>query len=326
MANMSRQLENLGLLESVQEMPCGNLSGMVCRLAASMTGGGDHAAVRAVEMDPRFLAWGLELPEHPQEAALAGQEASQHACVQPSSGPPRQGLGEPSSSGGLAGEPGRTQPRSQALGCSLAPVHAPPGGLAPLRGLVEAPPSALRVSQSVSLGSSVESGQLGELTLPSQGPKASAHTEGLLGPLHEDSNVVSLSAAGEGTIEEGEADSDNQSVRSSSELLKNLHLDIGTLGGDFEHEAPRAEGEDRDGGSDGGRLPAGEVAQVFPSWSSGPQRRPRPRPRREQAGLRVCQRAAPPPAAPPLPHARGGQRQLAGHGRGQLEVAGAVQE
>ncbi|KAM7086702.1 centrosomal protein of 164 kDa isoform 2-T2 [Molossus nigricans] len=248
MANMSRQLENLGLLESVQEMPCGNLSGMVCRLAASMTGGGDHAAVRAVEMDPRFLAWGLELPEHPQEAALAGQEASPHACVQLSSGPPRQGLGEPSSSGGLAGEPGRTQPRSQALGCSLAPVHAPPGGLAPLRGLVEAPPSALRVSQSVSLGSSVESGQLGELTLPSQGPKASAHTEGLLGPLHEDSNVVSLSAAGEGTIEEGEADSDNQSVRSSSELLKNLHLDIGTLGGDFEHEALRAEGEDRDDG------------------------------------------------------------------------------
>ncbi|KAM7086708.1 centrosomal protein of 164 kDa isoform 7-T9 [Molossus nigricans] len=140
-------------------------------------------------------------------------------------------------------------PRSaMALGCSLAPVHAPPGGLAPLRGLVEAPPSALRVSQSVSLGSSVESGQLGELTLPSQGPKASAHTEGLLGPLHEDSNVVSLSAAGEGTIEEGEADSDNQSVRSSSELLKNLHLDIGTLGGDFEHEALRAEGEDRDDG------------------------------------------------------------------------------
>lgn len=54
---------------------------------------------------------------------------------------------------------------AQALGSSLAPVHVPPGGLAPLRGLVEPPPSALRVSQSVSLGSSVESGQLGELML-----------------------------------------------------------------------------------------------------------------------------------------------------------------
>lgn len=54
---------------------------------------------------------------------------------------------------------------AQALGPSLAPVHVPPGGLAPLRGLVEAPASALRGSQSVSLGSSVESGQLGELSL-----------------------------------------------------------------------------------------------------------------------------------------------------------------
>lgn len=54
---------------------------------------------------------------------------------------------------------------AQALGSSLAPVHVPPGGLAPLRGLVDAPASALRGSQSVSLGSPVESGQLGELTL-----------------------------------------------------------------------------------------------------------------------------------------------------------------
>ena len=54
---------------------------------------------------------------------------------------------------------------AQAPGSSLAPVHVPLGGLAPLRGLVDAPASALRGSQSVSLGSSVESGQLGELTL-----------------------------------------------------------------------------------------------------------------------------------------------------------------
>uniref|UniRef100_A0A452QJ67 Centrosomal protein of 164 kDa n=1 Tax=Ursus americanus TaxID=9643 RepID=A0A452QJ67_URSAM len=128
-------------------------------------------------------------------------------------------------------------PRSPlALGSSLAPVHVPPGGLAPLRGLVDAPASALRGSQSVSLGSPVESGQLGELTLPSQGLKTSGYTKGLLGSIHEDKNVLSLLALGEETNEEDEAESDNQSVRSSSELLKNLHLDIGALGGDFEYE------------------------------------------------------------------------------------------
>ncbi|XP_010828945.1 PREDICTED: centrosomal protein of 164 kDa [Bison bison bison] len=128
-----------------------------------------------------------------------------------------------------------------ALGSSLAPVHVPLGGLAPLRGLVDAPPSALRGPQSVSLGSSVESGQLGELLLPSQGLKPSAATKGLLGSIHEDKNALSLLALGEETNEEDEAESDNQSVRSSSELLRNLHLDIGALGGDFEYEeSPRA--------------------------------------------------------------------------------------
>ncbi|XP_044775186.1 centrosomal protein of 164 kDa isoform X1 [Neomonachus schauinslandi] len=127
-----------------------------------------------------------------------------------------------------------------ALGSSLAPVHVPPGGLAPLRGLVDAPASALRGSQSVSLGSSVESGLLGELMLPSQGLKTSAYTKGLLGSIHEDKNALSLLALGEETNEEDEVESDNQSVCSSSELLKNLHLDIGALGGDFEYEeSPR---------------------------------------------------------------------------------------
>ncbi|XP_045871948.1 centrosomal protein of 164 kDa isoform X6 [Meles meles] len=127
-----------------------------------------------------------------------------------------------------------------ALGSSLAPVHVPPGGLAPLRGLVDAPASALRGSQNVSLGSSAESGQLGELTLPSQGLKTSAYTKGLLGSIHEDKNALSLLALGEETNEEDEVESDNQSVRSSSELFKNLHLDIGALGGDFEYEeSPR---------------------------------------------------------------------------------------
>ncbi|XP_029771560.1 centrosomal protein of 164 kDa [Suricata suricatta] len=128
-----------------------------------------------------------------------------------------------------------------ALGSSLAPVHVPPGGLAPLRGPADALPSALRGSQSVSLGSSVESGQLGELSLPPQGLKTSAYTKGLLGSIHEDKKAFSLLALGEESNEQDAADSDSQSVRSSSELLKNLHLDVGALGGDFEYEeSPRA--------------------------------------------------------------------------------------
>uniref|UniRef100_A0A8C9PYE0 Centrosomal protein of 164 kDa n=1 Tax=Spermophilus dauricus TaxID=99837 RepID=A0A8C9PYE0_SPEDA len=127
-----------------------------------------------------------------------------------------------------------------ALGSSLAPVHIPLGGLAPLRGLMDPPPFALRGPQSANLGSSAESGQLGELPLPLQGLKTSAYTKGLLGSIHEDRNALSLLGLGEETNEEDEEESDNQSIRSSSELLKNLHLDLGTLGGDFEYEeSPR---------------------------------------------------------------------------------------
>ncbi|XP_012585277.1 PREDICTED: centrosomal protein of 164 kDa isoform X2 [Condylura cristata] len=126
------------------------------------------------------------------------------------------------------------------LGASLAPVHLPLGGLAPLRGLVDGPPASLRGPQNVSPGSSVESGQLREPPLLSQGLKTSACPKGLLGSIHEDKNALSLLALGEETNEEDEVESDNQSVHSSSELLKNLHLDIGALGGDFEcEESPR---------------------------------------------------------------------------------------
>ncbi|XP_076968916.1 centrosomal protein of 164 kDa isoform X11 [Tamandua tetradactyla] len=134
-----------------------------------------------------------------------------------------------------------TPKNALALGSSLAPVHVPLGGLAPLRGLMDAPPAALRGSQSVSLGSSVESSQLGELMLPSQGLKTSAYTKGLLGSIHEDKNTFNLLALGEETNEEYEEESDNQSLCNSSDLLKNLHLDIGALGDDFEYEeSPRS--------------------------------------------------------------------------------------
>lgn len=61
-----------------------------------------------------------------------------------------------------------------------------------------------------------------------------------MGSIHEDQNALSLLALGEETNKEDEVESDNQSVCSSSELLKNLHLDIGALEGDCEYEeSPR---------------------------------------------------------------------------------------
>ncbi|XP_040585781.1 centrosomal protein of 164 kDa isoform X7 [Mesocricetus auratus] len=127
------------------------------------------------------------------------------------------------------------------LGSPLAPVQAPLWNLAPLRGLGDAPPSALRGSQSMSLGSSADSGQIGEPTLPPQGLKTAACAKGFLGSAHEGRRALSLLALGEETNEEDEEESDNQSVRNSNELLKNLHLDLGALGGDFEYEeSPRS--------------------------------------------------------------------------------------
>ncbi|XP_059123731.1 centrosomal protein of 164 kDa [Peromyscus eremicus] len=127
------------------------------------------------------------------------------------------------------------------LGSPLAPVQAPLWSLAPLRGPGDAPPSALRGSQSVNLGSLADSGQLGEPTLPLQGLKTAACAKGFLGSAHEGKHALSLLALGEETNEEDKEESDNQSVRSSSELLKNLHLDLSALGGNFEYEeSPRS--------------------------------------------------------------------------------------
>ncbi|XP_035292514.1 centrosomal protein of 164 kDa isoform X2 [Cricetulus griseus] len=125
------------------------------------------------------------------------------------------------------------------LGSPLAPVQAPLWSLAPLRGLGDAPPSVLRGTQS--LGSSADSVQIGEPMLPPQGLKTATCAKGFLGSAHEGRRALSLLALGEETNEEDEEESDNKSVRSSGELLKNLHLDLGALGGHFEYEeSPRS--------------------------------------------------------------------------------------
>ncbi|XP_069894656.1 centrosomal protein of 164 kDa isoform X3 [Dipodomys merriami] len=243
MVKISRQLEGLGLPQSMQEAPCKDIASMVCFMATEssrMSSEGENEAVRAMERDPRFLTWGPELLEHPQELALAseGQEASQQAHCQPGSSSPQQGLVELSSDTGFTAEPGEMKLLNQALGSSLAPVHVPLWGLGPLRGHADVPPSAVLGSQSMSPGSATESGQLGELTLPL---KTSACARGLLGTIHQDKNALNLLALGEETNEEDEGESDNQSARSPSELLKNLHVDLEALGDNFAYEdSPRS--------------------------------------------------------------------------------------
>ncbi|XP_076432288.1 centrosomal protein of 164 kDa isoform X2 [Peromyscus maniculatus bairdii] len=242
MDKISRRRKGLGLPENMQEMPYKDVAGMVCCMATEssrMSSEGEHKAVRAQERDPGLLAWGPGLLEHSPEvtSAPAGQELSQQAQGQLSSGL-RQGLVQPSPDTGLAAEPSKMQLLNQVLGSPLAPVQAPLWSLAPLRGPGDAPPSALRGPQSVNLGSLADSGQLGEPTLGLK--TAAACAKGALGSAHEGKHALSLLALGEETNEE-DKESDNQSVRSSSELLKNLHLDLSALGGNFEYEeSPRS--------------------------------------------------------------------------------------
>ncbi|XP_028722274.1 centrosomal protein of 164 kDa isoform X2 [Peromyscus leucopus] len=243
MDKISRRRKGLGLPENMPEMPYKDVAGMVCCMtteSSRMSSEGEHKAVRAQERDPGLLAWGPGLLEHSPEviSAPAGQELSQQAQGQLSSGL-RQGLVQPSSDTGLAAEPSKMQLLNQVLGSPLAPVQAPLWSLAPLRGPGDTPPSALRGPQSVNLGSLADSGQLGEPTLGLK--TAAACAKGALGSAHEGKHALSLLALGEETNEEDKEESDNQSVRSSSELLKNLHLDLSALGGNFEYEeSPRS--------------------------------------------------------------------------------------
>lgn len=114
MAKISKQLEDLGLPESMQEMPCRDLASKVsCTTAQSprMSPVGEHKATSVTDRDLQFLGWRPELLEHPQEMALApaGQEVSQQTCLRPSSSPLSQGLVELSSNRRLAVEPGKMQ-------------------------------------------------------------------------------------------------------------------------------------------------------------------------------------------------------------------------
>ncbi|XP_029429977.1 LOW QUALITY PROTEIN: centrosomal protein of 164 kDa [Rhinatrema bivittatum] len=123
------------------------------------------------------------------------------------------------------------------LGSPLAPVLVPLGALAPLRGLVDTSGSTLRGSfSSSSLGSS---GGFDTLLGISGGPSAvvtkpSGYMRSTLGSRQEER--VSLTLPGLEEEDEEEDGSEVQSLKGSARLLRNLHLDIGSLGGGFEYE------------------------------------------------------------------------------------------
>nr|XP_025037556.1 centrosomal protein of 164 kDa isoform X3 [Pelodiscus sinensis] len=121
-----------------------------------------------------------------------------------------------------------------APGSLLAPVQAPPGSLAPLRGAMDGPGSALHGSPSTSVeNSGVSSLLLREATLAPQTIKPSGLTRSLLGSMHDGKASFNLLALEEGEEEE---ESEDQTPRGTARLLRNLHMDISALGDGFEYE------------------------------------------------------------------------------------------
>ncbi|KAM4652587.1 centrosomal protein of 164 kDa isoform 2-T3 [Discoglossus pictus] len=125
------------------------------------------------------------------------------------------------------------------LSSPLGPVQSSLGNLAPLRGLGDpmgGNGGGMRPSMSSSTGSSG-----GFDSLLSGTPGISRQQPSKLAPQIKSSTGVKLeemgmNLAGLEEDEEGEHESEDQSPRGSARLFKNLHMDIGSLGGGFEYE------------------------------------------------------------------------------------------
>ncbi|XP_068096995.1 centrosomal protein of 164 kDa isoform X3 [Hyperolius riggenbachi] len=122
------------------------------------------------------------------------------------------------------------------LGSPLGPVQGPLGSLAPLRTLGDSAGSlgGIRGSLGSSTGSS---GGFDSLLVGTAAPQKSQKPfiKPTTGKQAEER--VSLSLPGlEEEDEDGDQESEDQSPRGSARLLKNLHMDIGSLGGGFEYE------------------------------------------------------------------------------------------
>ncbi|XP_017664953.1 PREDICTED: centrosomal protein of 164 kDa isoform X3 [Lepidothrix coronata] len=124
------------------------------------------------------------------------------------------------------------------LGPHLAPIQLPLGTLSPLRGLAPSQPVVLRGSPSV--GSVVDSDLMArEGTQLAEICKPTGHTRNLLGLLCDDEKI-SLDTAALDKWRNEEDDSENESFRGTSGLLKNLYLDVDALGGSFDFELSKA--------------------------------------------------------------------------------------
>ncbi|XP_038635683.1 centrosomal protein of 164 kDa-like isoform X7 [Scyliorhinus canicula] len=128
---------------------------------------------------------------------------------------------------------------------SLPPtlVQAPQGGLAPLRGLGEVPASTLYGSLANTPGTTagLMKSSLGSSTT-FRIPKTGGLTSTLLGEKHE--GKISMNLAD--FSDDDEDLSEEKSAPDTAQLLKNLHIDVGTLGDGFEYEESAEIDEDAD--------------------------------------------------------------------------------
>ncbi|XP_059495122.1 centrosomal protein of 164 kDa-like isoform X10 [Stegostoma tigrinum] len=119
------------------------------------------------------------------------------------------------------------------LGLQPSLVQAPQGGLAPLRGLGEFPASTLYGSLSNISGTT---GGRMKSTLASSAtfriPKTGGLTTSLLGVKPEEKISMNLADFSE----DDDDMSGEKSAPDTAQLMKNLHIDVGTLGDGFEYE------------------------------------------------------------------------------------------
>ncbi|XP_069598041.1 centrosomal protein of 164 kDa [Ranitomeya imitator] len=131
---------------------------------------------------------------------------------------------------------------AMSLGTPLGPVQGPLGSLAPLRAVGESAGGGggVRGSLSSSAGSSGGFDNLlgGTSGVSAELPQKNA-TYIKNSTIKQPEERVSLTLPGlEEEDEEGELDSEFQSPRGSARLLKNLHMDIGSLGFEYEESEP----------------------------------------------------------------------------------------
>ncbi|XP_035748382.1 centrosomal protein of 164 kDa isoform X2 [Egretta garzetta] len=124
---------------------------------------------------------------------------------------------------------------NESSGTLLAPVQAPLGILAPLRGLAAAPAGVHRGSLNSDVGSSVDSSLVAQGgTQPAEPCKPTSQTTKLLGLVCEEKSPLDAAAPDKGR--NGEEESENESLRGTARLFKNLHMDVSALGGSFDSE------------------------------------------------------------------------------------------